>query len=148
MSTLVSLFFISMIALAAVLNIPAQESQVSQARADVAATSALAYRASVVNYLNSNPTFSGTVPDSSLTPLWGYQRDLRWTNTVVAGALYVYDTAPTPNVPVLDLIYKKTLKSFMVGRNQSGVLVSAKGFSTGITVPVAVPNGAILIFGK
>lgn len=148
MPTLVSLFFISMVALAAVLHVPAQEAQMTQAVADVAATSALAYRESVITYLNSNPGFSGTVPDASLTPLWGYQRDARWTNTVVSGALYLYETTPSSNPTMLDLIYRKTLRSFMVGRNQSGFLVSVNGFSTGITVPVAVPNGAILIFGK
>lgn len=137
-----------MVALASVLHIPAQESQMTQAVADVAATSALAYRESVINYLNANSGYTGTVPDASLTPLWGYKRDPRWTNTVVSGALYVYESTPSANTNMMDVLYTKTVKSFMVGRNQSGLLVSAKGFATGITVPPAVPNGAILIFGK
>lgn len=148
MPTLVSLFFIAMVALVSVLHIPAQEAQMTQAVANVAATSALAYRESVINYLNANSGYAGTVPDASLTPLWGYIRDPRWTNTVVSGALYVYESTPSSNTNMMDVLYTKTMKSFMVGRNQSGLLVSAKGFATGITVPPAVPNGAILIFGK
>jgi PilM len=148
MPTLAALFFASIVALATVLNLPTQEAMFTQAVADVAATSALAYRESVINYLNTNPGFSGTVPDASITALWGYQRDARWTNTVVSGSLYIYESTPSSNKNLMDILYIKTKKSYMVGRNQSGLLVSSKGFGTGITVPIAVPVGAIMIFGK
>lgn len=142
------LFFIAMVSLAAAMHVPAQEARMVKAVANVGATSALAYRESVVNYLNANPSFSGTVPDSALTFLWGHVRDPSWTNLVSGGALYVYETSPSNTPELLDELYRKTMASYMVGRNAAGMLVSAKGFGTGVAVPVAVPNGAILIVGK
>jgi len=150
MPLVASVFFVAMVSLLGALYVPAQQAQAAHAVADVGATSLLAYRESVINYLNATPGFTGTVPDASLTFTWGYQRDPRWTNVISGGALYVYETvANSPNTSMmLDQLYQKTAKSFMVGRNVSGVLVSANGFSTGVTVPAAVPNGAILIVGK
>lgn len=142
------LFFIAMVSLAAAMHVPAQEAQAVKAVANVGATSALAYRESVINYLNSHPGFAGTVPDSDLTFLWGHVRDARWTNLVSGGALYVYEASPSSTPGLLDELYRKTMASYMVGRNVAGFLVSAKGFGTGVVVPAAVPNGAILIVGK
>lgn len=148
MPQLAALFFIAMVSLAAALHVPAQQAMMTSAVANAGATSALAYRASVIDYLNLNPTFTGTIPDASLTPLWGHIRDSRWTNVVEAGALYVFESSPSNNVQLLDEIYTKTHRSFMVGRNTSGFLVSARGFATGIVVSSSVPDGAILIVGK
>lgn len=142
------LFFIAMVSLAAAMHVPAQEAQMVKAVANVRATSALAYRESVINYLNSNPGFSGTVPDSDLTYVWGHVRDARWTNLVSSGALYVFEASASNTPGLLDELYTKTMASYMVGRNVAGSLVSAKGFGTGVAVPAAVPNGAILIVGK
>lgn len=148
MPLVVSMFFIAMMALLEALYLPARDAQVMQAKADVAATSALAYRESVINYLNVNPNFIGTVPDASLTYLWGYTRDARWTHIVNANTLYVYESAPSNNALLMDAIYSKTFKSYMVGRNVSSRLVSANGLATGIVVPAVVPDLAILISGK
>lgn len=150
MPLVASIFFVAMMSLLAALYVPAQQAQAVQAVADVGATSLLAYRESVIDYLNANPTFTGTVPDSSITFVWGYQRDMRWTNLVTGGTLYVYEIAAnSPDTSeVLDQLYRKTAASFMVGRNNAGLLVSANGFATGITVPPAVPDGALLIMGK
>lgn len=150
MPLVASVFFVAMVSLLGALYVPTQEARAAQSVADFSATSILAYRESVINYMNANPGFTGSVPDTSLTPIWGNVRDLRWTNVVSGGALYVYETvANSPNTSLmLDQLYQKTAKSFMVGRNVSGILVSAKGFATGITVPAAVPNGALLIVGK
>lgn len=153
MPVMASLFFIAMVALIGALNIPAQEAQVKNSLADVGATSFLAYRESVINYLNATPGFtSGTVPDSSLTFLWGYQRDTRWTNMVSGGALYTYVVANSANTDeLLDKLYRKTESSFMVGRNTGGQLISANGFATGISIPTTtppIPVGSILIVGK
>jgi hypothetical protein len=150
MPLVASVFFVAMVSLLGALYVPAQQAQAVQVVADVGATSLLAYRESVINFLNATPGFTGTVPDASLTFIWGYQRDLRWTNIVNGGTLYVYEaTANSPNTSlILDQLYRKTASSFMVGRNVSGTLVSANGFSTGVTVAAAVPNGALLIVGK
>ena len=146
-----ALFFIAMVSLLSALYVPEQEAKTTTAIADVGATSFLAYRESVIDYLNVTPGFtSGTVPDALLTPIWGYQRDARWTNTVSGGTLYVYETAAnSANTAVLlDTLYRKTATSFTVGRNNTGALISANGFATGMTVPATVPNGAILMIGK
>lgn len=150
MPVVASIFFVAMVSLLGALYVPVQEAQKINAIADAGATSLLAYRESVINYLNANPGFIGSVPDSSLTPIWGYVRDTRWTNVVSNGTLYVYEAiARSPNTSLVqEKLYRKSASSFMVGRNQSGALVSANGFATGISVPAAVPNGALVFVGK
>lgn len=151
MPQLVALFFLAIVSLTSALYLPAQKAQGEVSVADAGATSLLAYRQGVIDYLNTNPSFSGTVPDSSITFPWGYVRDPRWTNYVQSGGtLYVFEaTAHSPHTDqVLDQLYRKTFRSFSVGRNNSGQLIGATGASTGITVPAVVPNGALLIVGK
>lgn len=151
MPTLVALFFVALVAMLTAMYVPARDAAAQEGVADAGATSMLAYREGIVNYLNATPTFSGTVPNASASFPYGYTPDGRWSNVVAAGGtLYVYETtAHSPNnSQVLDHLYRKTLSSFMVGRNSGGALVSAKGFATGITVPAAVPNEALLIVGK
>lgn len=152
MPLMASLFFIAMVSLIGAMYVPAQEAQAKTSIAEVGATSFLAYRESVVNYLNVNPSFTGTVPDTSLTFLWGYQRDTRWTNAVSGGTLYTYVVANSANTDeLLSQLYRKTESSFMVGRSTGGKLISANGFQTGITIPATtppIPIGAILIVGK
>jgi hypothetical protein len=148
MPLLITTFFIAMMTLLVALHVPGQENQFIAAKADIAATDVLAYREEVINYLNSNVGFSGAVSDAQITPLWGHQRRANWSNIVTNGTMYVYEVSPSPEVLLLDKIYRKTSRSFMVGRNSSGTLVSANGLSTGITIPLAVPNGSIVIVGK
>lgn len=151
MPQVIALFFLAIVALTSALYLPAQKAQGEVAIADAGATSLLAYRQAVIDYLNANPTFTGTVPDASMTFPWGYVRDPRWTNHVLSGGtLYVFEAAAySPRTDqVLDQLYRKTMQSFSVGRNSGGQLVGATGFSTGILVPAAVPNGALLIVGK
>lgn len=151
MPQVVALFFLAIVALTSALYLPAQKAQGEVAVADAGATSLLAYRQGVIHYLNANPSFTGTVPDASITFPWGYVRDPRWTNYVQSGGtLYVFETsAHSPHTDqVLSQLYRKTLQSFSVGRNSAGQLVGATGLPTGILVPAAVPNGALLIVGK
>ncbi len=154
---MVSLFFVAMLALVSSLYVPAQQEQADAAIANAAATSFLSYRESVIDYLNAHPgTASITIPDSSLTYPWGYQRDARWTNYVPAagaGTLVIYEATPNTQglSTMLDALYSKTEKSFTVGRKAvdgSGTLLSANGFATGITLPTSVPNGAIVMIGQ
>ena len=151
MPTFVALFFLAVVSLVSALQLPQQSAQAELAAADAGATSLLAYRQAVIDYLNANPGFTGTVPDASLALPWGYVRDPRWTHLVQSGStLYVYEASPgSPRTgQLLDQLYRKSVSSFMVGRNAGGTLVSANGFATGVLVPPAVPNGAILIVGK
>jgi hypothetical protein len=151
MPQVVALFFLAIVSLTSALYLPAQKAQGEVAVADAGASSLLAYRQGVIDYLNGNPSFTGTVPDASITFPWGYVRDPRWTNYVQSGGtLYVFEaTAHSPRTDqVLDQLYRKTMKSFSVGRNNAGQLVGATGVATGILVPAAVPDGALLIVGK
>lgn len=151
MPQVIALFFLAIVSLTSALYLPAQKAQGEVAIADAGATSLLAYRQGVIDYLNANPSFTGTVPDTSMAFPWGYVRDPRWTNYVQSGGtLYVFEaTANSAHTDqVLGQLYRKTFKSFSVGRNNAGQLVGATGVSTGILVPAAVPNGALMIIGK
>lgn len=151
MPQVIALFFLAIVSLTSALYLPAQKAQGEVAVADAGATSLLAYRQGVIDYLNTNPSFTGTVPDASITFPWGYVRDPRWTNYVQSGGtLYVFETSANSSHTdqVLSQLYRKTMQSFSVGRNIAGQLVGATGLSTGIVVPAAVPNGALLIVGK
>lgn len=148
MPLLVITFFIAMMALLVANHVPAEEQKFQSARANVAATDALAYREEVINFLNVTPGFVGTVTDAQITPLWGHQRRLNWSNVVAANTLYVYEASSSPEKLLLDQIYLKTSKSVFVGRNVAGFLVSANGLNTGISIPVTVPVGAIVMIGK
>jgi len=151
MPLVIALFFLSIVALASALMLPEWQAQADVAVADAGATSLLAYRQGVVDFLNANPSFAGTVPDAVISFPAGYVRDPRWTNLVQAGGtLYVFEAAAhsAHTDQVLDQIHRKTLQSFGVGRNASGQLVGASGFATGILVPATVPNGALLMVGR
>lgn len=148
MPTLIAIFFAAMVSLVTVLNVPNQQAAQEKAIADSAATAMLAYRESVINYLNTNSAFVGVVPTTSMLPPWGYTPDGRWANIVANGSLYVYEPTPSGTNNLLDTLYNRTQKSHTVGLNISGFLVSATGLATGIAVPAAVPNGAVMIYGK
>lgn len=151
MPQVIALFFLAIVALTSALYLPEQQARGEIAVADVGATSLLAYRQGVIDYLNANPTFTGTVPDASVAFPWGYVRDPRWTNYVLSGGtLYVFEAAARSahTDQVLDQLYQKTLRSFTVGRNSGGQLVGATGLATGIVVPAVVPSGAIVMIGK
>ena len=145
-----AIFFLSLVALASALRLPQWQAQDEASRGDAAATSLLAYREGVLDFLNANPTFAGTVPDAAIAFPAGYVRDPRWTNYVQAGgSAYVFEMVPrSARDQVLDQLYRKTLRSFSVGRNARGQLVGATGVATGIGVPASVPDGALLIVGR
>lgn len=148
MPVLAITFFIAMMAILVANHLPAQEQKFQIAKANVAATDVLAYREEVINFLNLNAGYSGTVTDAQITPLWGHQRRPNWSNVVSGGTLYIFEVSSAPEKLLLDQIYRKTSKSFFVGRNSGGILVSANGLNTGISIPVTVPNGAIVLIGK
>jgi hypothetical protein len=151
MPTAVAFLFLAAVSLVSATLLPAQAVRGELSVADAGATSLLAYRQAVLDFLNASPAFAGTVPDAALAFTWGYRRDPRWTNFVQSGGtLYVYEASPDPvrTSQVLGQLHRKTLSSFSVGRNAAGTLVSANGFGTGIAVPAVVPDGAIVMIGR
>lgn len=131
-------------------ELPQLQVRREQALADVAATSLLAYREAVLDHLNAEPGFTGTAPEAALTLPWGQAADPRWAHVLPpGGTLYVYARAGSSTPPLLlDALQRKTLQSFLVGRQTGGVLVSAGGWDTGLPVPAAVPEGAVVLAGR
>ncbi len=129
---------------------PKREFLLLQIQAEVSATNLMAYRKSVVRYLEVNSTATGTISDASLAAFWlpGYTRDANWTNLISSNTLYVYSTAPTRGT--LEVLSEKSNNSLLMGRkhDSNGRLISARGFDTGINLPAAIPNNAIVILGR
>lgn len=133
------------------IDIPMKEQAYMAIRADVSATNFLAYRASVQRYLQDHPGVTGAISDVELNAYWmsGYVRDPRWTNIVDTNTLYVYSTHPVER-GALEAIWKRTSESVLVGNKSatSGRLVSYNGTDTGIVLPTAIPNGALVMIGR
>lgn len=150
MPLVVAMFLLAVLSLVTAGALPAQQAAREQARADAAATSFLAYREAVLDYLAAHPGFAGTAGDASLTWPWGYVRDGRWSHVVQPdGALYVYQAAGTPPVPLLlTELQRRASKPWLLGRASAGQLVDAGGVTIGITLPPAVPAGAVVLSGR
>lgn len=131
-------------------EIPRQNNFVVQLTSDVSATNFMAYRKAIQNYLVINPNATGVISDTSLSPYWlpGYIRDSNWTNVISGGTLFVYSTSAIQH-NTLNVVYNKSMKSSLVGTKNAttGKLQSPNGFDTGITLPVSIPNNAIVILG-
>lgn len=151
MPLMVIIFFVSLMAVVNVLALPKMEANAAAAVADVRAVNMLAYKAAVIEYLNANAGFSGQVLDASITLPTGMVRDPRWVSSVNNNVLYVYEQTPSNAKGLLDLIYQKSNNSILVGTSNGTVLVNAKGYTTGVPIPVltpVVPTGAIVIVGR
>lgn len=149
MPTVVLVFFVALFAGVTTLYLPDIDARQAIATADKRAVNMFAYKAALIGYLNSNPGFSGVIPDASLNLPIGMVRDANWTNVVANNTLYVFEAVPSNQTGLLDLIYLKTEKSLLVGKNRSGTYMNAKGYASGpmpVTVP-AIPNGSIVIIG-
>ena len=131
-----------------VLNERERTAQFVQLQGDVSATNFLAYRESVVRYLNANPLAAGTIPDSSLVFGLGFIRNPLWTNVVVSNVLYVYSTS-APGAGMIKEINKKTTGYMFVGlKDSTGALVSATGSVIAVSLPPAIPVGALVYVGS
>ena len=149
MPLVVALLLLVLHTLLAAGNLPAQDVQRVQARADVAATSFLAYREAVLDYLAAHPGFIGTATDASLSWPWGYVRDARWSHVVQPdGSLFVFQVAGAPAPQLLEQLQRKTRNPWLLGREAGSQLVSASGVVIGLPLPAAVPPGAVVLAGR
>lgn len=131
----------------AVLDERERTSQMTVVSGDVAATNFLSYREAVVQYRTANPGTTGTIADGVLTWQAGFIRDARWTNLIAGGELFVYSAA-APTAAMLQAVYAKTGGFIMVGtKNVGGTLTNAAGSIIAITLPAAIPVGAIVYVG-
>jgi hypothetical protein len=146
-----TVFFGAVIMYYTAIDVPAKEQAIQQVTADVSATNFIAYRKAVQKYLLANPSFSGTVSDTSLTAFWlpGYVRNPNWTNLVSGGTLYVFSTTAVSH-GTIDAIRAMSGESVLFGTKSptTGRLVAYNGFDTGIVLPAAIPNNAIVMMGR
>jgi hypothetical protein len=134
-----------------VIYLPGIEARKVAIQADTKAVNMLAYKSALITYLRTNPTFTGVILDSSITLPTGMTRDSNWTNVVSGGVLYVYEGVPSGTQNLLDAIYLKTEKSYLVGKRVGSNYVNAKGYTVSVfpsTSPSTVPDGSIVIIGR
>lgn len=153
MPAVFAFFFVAMIGGYAVMNVTTRDATRIDAVASVNATYILSYKAALVAYINANPAVTGNITNVALATYWptGLVAKAGWTNSVNGGVLYVYESSLSAPQSVLDDLYRKTGKSFLVGRSNGATLMSATGVNTGVTIPVlvpAIPTGAIVLVGK
>ncbi len=151
MPAAIAIFFVAIFSIYGALYNPQKEQRNAAAVTDVRAVNGIAYRSAVIAYLNANPSFSGQVPDSSITLPTGLVRDSRWTNVVSGGTLFIFEQTPSNAAELLEVLYQKSGKSIMVGKSNGTNLINARGINTGVVIPAttpAIPNGAIVIVGK
>lgn len=131
--------------------VPKLEREFVVAKADMVSTNMIAYKSCVLNYLEANPSASGTIDDATLQPfcLNGFTKKENWTNEIITGTPYVYSQGDLPFM-TFDAIYKKSGKSLLVGKKNpsTGRLVSPNGIDTGINLPPTIPNNSVVLFGK
>ncbi|WP_016971659.1 type IV pilus biogenesis protein PilM [Pseudomonas tolaasii] len=102
----------------------------------------LIYRSAAAGFAQSNPGFSGTPNDSALNlPQW-FVRPVGVSSYIAAGTTYTYFTGVAPAGMPSKLV--DLTQSTVVGVKRSGVLISPVSGATGITIPPAVPEGAIV----
>ena len=102
----------------------------------------LVYRSAVTEFSKSNPGFGGMPDDSALNlPTW-FIKPAGVASYISAGTAYTYlNDIIQPGLP--SRLVELT-QSMAIGVNNTGILVSPYAGPTGITVPGAVPNGAIV----
>lgn len=151
MPMLVIIFAVSLMSALSVIWLPQKEATAAAFVSDVKAVNMLSYKSAVVAFLNANPGYTGQVLDASIALPTGMVRDPRWVSVVNNNVLYVFEQTPSNSKGLLDLIYKKTSNSILVGTSNGAFLVNAKGYTTGVAIPAmtpAVPSGAIVIAGR
>jgi len=102
----------------------------------------LVYRSAAARFAQSNPGFSGIPNDSALNlPQW-FVRPVGIYSYIVAGTAYTYFNGVAPAGMPSTLV--DLTQSTVVGVKRSGQLMSPVSGATGISIPSAVPEGAIV----
>lgn len=102
----------------------------------------LVYRSAAAGFAQSNPTYSGMPDDSALNlPTW-FVKPVGVASYISAGTAYTYFYGIAPSGMPSALI--ELTQSMAVGVNRSGILISPSAGPTGLSVPAAVPDGAIV----
>ena len=151
---------------------PALASKGAQLKADIEATTFLAYRHALIDYKLANPTVTGTINKNLLTLPWGLNANAiqGWSNTIQGGELYVYADAGNDRAAVLAAAVRKSGYSINIGtKSGTGNLIShtmnsrliddpddatkkifdptSVKIDTQIVLPAAIPAGAMTMVG-
>lgn len=112
------------------------------ATVDTLSRSMLVYRSAAAEYARNNPAFAGVPADSALSlPNW-YSKPAGVTSYLSGGSAYTYYTGATPAGLPAALVDRT--QATTVGVKRSGTLFSPTAGNTGITIPAAVPDGAVV----
>lgn len=126
-----------------VLDIQAQAKRDSDfATMDSLSRNLLVYRSAAAGFAQSNPGFSGVPDDFSLNlPAW-FVKPVGVSSYIAAGTTYTYFNGVAPAGMPSTLV--NLTQSTVVGVKRSGQLMSPVSGATGISIPPAVPEGAIV----
>ncbi|PWU32069.1 pilM protein [Pseudomonas sp. RW407] len=118
------------------------EGTADAASVDMLSRSMLVYRSAAAEYARNNPGFAGVPADATLNlPSW-YSKPTGVTSYLSGGSAYTYfsGTAPAGLPAALVGLTQGTT----VGVKRSGMLFSPANGNTGVTIPAAVPEGAVV----
>lgn len=102
----------------------------------------LVYRSAAAVFAQSNPGFSGIPSDSELNlPQW-FVRPVGVESYIAAGTTYTYFNGVAP--PGMPSRLVDLTQSMFIGVKRSGTLFSPATGATGIALPSAIPEGAIV----
>lgn len=100
------------------------------------------YRNAVVEYAAANPSVTAEVADEDLNlPAW-FTRPAGVRNYVDAGDAFVYVVTQTPGATAK--LFEDSPKSALVGSAKAGLLFSPVDGFTALSVPSAIPEGAVV----
>ena len=102
----------------------------------------LVYRSAAAEYAKGNTAFSGVPPDAALNlPAW-FSKPTGVVTLITAGQSYTYFYGEAP--AGLPAALAERTQSILIGVNRSGVLVSPSSGQTGVPLPSAIPEGAVV----
>lgn len=146
MPAAIALFFASIMTFFVTWTTHKTEAEWRTTGAEVAAVQAINYHTAVVAYWKASGVSSGTIADSSIKLPVGLVRDSNWTNVVLNGHVFSYETAPT-NQPLL--ASEVTLRSdgygYIAAVKRGAAVVDTNGFARGFSYPAAIVDGAVVI---
>ncbi|MBH3372259.1 type IV pilus biogenesis protein PilM [Pseudomonas sp. CAH-1] len=112
------------------------------ATVDSVSRSFLVYRSAAAQYAAAHPSYIGTPADTVLSlPSW-FSKPSGVAAYLVAGQSYTYFTGSVPSGLPAALVDRT--QSISVGVKRGGVLYSPIAGATAITIPSAIPEGAIV----
>ncbi|KAA8685938.1 type IV pilus biogenesis protein PilM [Pseudomonas caricapapayae] len=144
-----NIYWLAMVVITAVLGMVYEKTHQAEQSAQtmeisLIAHNVLVYRNALAEYAYAHKAASGTVADNQLAlPTW-YARYPGVEGVIDAGRSYAFFESPPPGL-VSEMI-NLTGGSLAIGTAASGILLTLTSRNAGVTLPVAVPNGAAVAY--